>query len=955
MKACIMMKYKSGSRENTPEASLSTRVYEIGEVIRNAVRSQQAANPGMTLKEARGAKSVRTLEASILQTVPVIEFITNGDLRGATRAAIESRVASLPRELVEDSNARLNTLLAIADAIPDFKRIAGISSYLKEQAAPIILPELRDGFTLLKEYAGTLNGQLDRSATKDGIVMLNRIVGGMAKEVEVEAVRRSISIAPEPALDALRAIGFSDADMVPFHRLRSVAYEEARHILSDPKRSDFVEGVRTDIAEQKLRKIKKNPAEYSRVIEAVMHREGMQKDKSSAKKADAIVTKDLASGITQEEMLDWISTHVLVNILREQSRNIVSAALAKTPVGDILADPTLAAVNSRQIKDAALRLFEVDDSMQKTQVPSIETVQRKDYFFHVPAEATFGKAQLVPMEWLIDYSKITSQTTVEGFAEQMRRFSSSREIGLNMREEKDKRLELRVNTDRVFSIVGRGAGSEIAGIPLFVLDESSTGITIRHDKQLDGEERGTHKIAKPYGTYRIENSVRLSPYLFTIGDPYVQRLRDATALVANAADTVSGNLERTFISQHGERDVIPVTELDRYIRANLHELLNRPYEGKEVGRGVLKLDYFAMYPPEVRQQVIERYYAAGSLSDGLREELAGRTRAGEMKLSILDISGGYDASGISEIVSSLRINRSAGQIDAYVTSVLEEYAVKKGRMPQKILIVSREGMMSAFQYEHRVLEEAFQGHGITAGITKLEIVQQCIEAHKNHGSALNVPVLDGRIIEPDIVIKLFAYPYGTKYLEDDGVVMPKLPNGMLITPTPQSRKVISDKRINSAILEALRPQLEGMGVEVMPYVEINLPTIITSSTAARAARNIVAFMNENKNGYPEMEYSGAILKIADKLERTDGSEVRSVYPIPGGAMKSKAIEEVFVEERLVQLHKNGARNFVVQPNVMVINVDNEGNAMPKFEVRMIAFSKYHQSPLNGELSGMLRA
>lgn len=923
----------SVTRLDSTRARLAATILEIGSVVRDIPNGKEP--------------QARSLEISVLQTAPDVKFITNGDLRGSSEYVIRSRIALLPPEHVADTAARLDALLAVA-ASSHFKFASNATDYLKEMSPPVIIPEHGGAFTLLKSLSEGLVDPGKRDAYKSALEQAVSIDSQVRGKVYEEIARRYEQ--RDPTVAGLTRL--VQDEIAAVMELRGSEVEKAKNAIVEQK-----------IAEMKATRIPSeinaNLTLYGQRLGEIISRDGLTKDNSQGKTGQEALARlkvDLRSGIAAGEIEAQIARTVVADVIESSIRIAIRAALRQVGAENALFGDAPSTAG-RIIEIATREIASLGD------VPDTSTVrhvgsQTKQYTFIVPGVdggASFGKVQLVDAEALLRYSRVTRETTVSEMGILAKEFADTLKLPGNYHASSENG-ELKWMVDAGFSAVGRGAGSAIAGIPLITFDKNP-GIRIGYDHEYhDPEQMGKrHVDSRPYGSFKITNSLTFSPYSIAIGEPYAGRMGAATALFADLADTVAGNLSHTYLNGRNGSHVLSVAELETHIRENLHELANRPYEGAAPGRNVIKIDYFTLYPPEIRAEMLERFFESGSM-DGITKDaafvarLADLTRNGGMRLAMLDISGGYDGAGVSEMISIMRRGTGANQIEHYVRSVVQEFASKTGRTPKNVLIASREGMMTAFQFEHRVLQQSMLTYGRhfgieSVGITDLEMVEQSIAVARQSGSAFRVPTLDGRVIEPDVIVKLFAYPYGTRHLEEEGLIIPELPGGAIFSPTPSSRKVISDKRINSALLNALRNELDAHGVDVFPAREINV-ALKLSSSFSRATDQIIEFMRQNADRYPDMAYTGAILKLSDKLERTDGSEVRSVYPIPAGAMAGGEVAELFVYGRLKELYETGGSKFIVQPNVVTLTVDNDGNIPPKFEVRVAAYSDFNgNSPL----------
>lgn len=579
--------------------------------------------------------------------------------------------------------------------------------------------------------------------------------------------------------------------------------------------------------------------------------------------------------------------------------------------------------------------------------PRVETEQpKKPYEFVVPT-VTIGKSQLVSPDNLLRFGtgitmarsaaelEVEVQRLIDGSREFEQYFSStdykrrSQEKGADMFPLQtadfyppEKKAEM------LFSMVGRGAGSKLAGTPLFELRTDLQGVVATLDPTMDQ----TLRAEITYGTRSINNSVRLSPLVATIGQPYTDRLMLATQIVADAIDTVSANA-RAALSGRNNIGVEHATDI---IREELDKLLNTPADNQVPGRSVIQMDYFLLYPPAVRRKILETFQQTGSI-ETIQPLLSSLTSDGKMGMTIFDISGGSGGVGISELLSQRVFGRGSGHMQAYLDALLGSYESQTGRLPERVLIVPRQADLTLMDFEYTVVEKALKARGVgVVGITTIEMLQQSLEVARKNKQPLHVPTLGGNIITPELIVKRFTFLNEGKGTGYRGYIPLTLPAGVVLEPNNLSRIVASDKRINSAILYGLEPRLRPLGVEVMPYLELN----IQGPDMNDLVNEVVSFMEVSKEKYPEIDFLGAVLKTVDKIPGREGraGEVISAYPIPASVMESTQMQRLFIARKIRELTAMGVTGIIVQPNILSLMVDNNGILMPKYELKMMAFA-----------------
>lgn len=646
--------------------------------------------------------------------------------------------------------------------------------------------------------------------------------------------------------------------------------------------------------------------------------------------------KEVEDGISNEELLDALTKKITRELLLDMSSDAVDISLKEMGVNpnSVLSNPSaLSPLVDGVIPVAIRNLKPKSKPRSEIKSPRIEIRrQEKTYEFTIPL-VTIGKSQLVsPINLLRFGTSITTSETKDELSKTVEALiKSSKEFeGYFSPSEAAYYYPPEKKAEMLFSMVGRGAGSKLAGTPLFELRNDMDGIEGIIDPSLDR----TLQSKKAYGTRVIANSVRLSPLVMRIGRQYKDRLVQATQLIAREVDVVSGNLRNVL--ENSPAGAMSVEKVTDYVRANLNNLLNTPNENKVPGRSVIQMDFFLLYPPEVRRKILETFRQDGSLV-AMEKELARYSAEGNMKMTVFDISGGSGGVGISEILSKKVLGRESGHMRAYLGAMLGSYETRMGRLPKQVLIAPREADLTLMNFEYTEVEDALLSAGIrSVGITTLELLQQSIEVAEKTGRELQVPTLKGTVVKPELIIKRFTFPNEGKGVGYRGDILTKLPNGVILEPNNGSRIIASDKRVNSQILTALEPELDRLGVEVMPFLDLD----IAERPINELTNDVVRYMNSVRNRYPEVDFLGAVLKTGDKIPGREGGagEVISAYPVPASVMKSSEMRRLFIGKKIRELILKGVTGIIVQPNVLSLVVDNNGVLMPKFELKMMAFA-----------------
>ncbi|OGK42344.1 hypothetical protein A3A46_00345 [Candidatus Roizmanbacteria bacterium RIFCSPLOWO2_01_FULL_37_13] len=635
--------------------------------------------------------------------------------------------------------------------------------------------------------------------------------------------------------------------------------------------------------------------------------------------------KKLGAGITDEEILELFAEKLFRSILREFSQEVVDRAIQSL------------GLDFRRLINDPYSLFDVADEIlesvgeNKKNTPTkivradsvdLET-KAKEYEFTIPSITT-GKCQLVSAESLLRFGiALAPLQRLEDLeaAIQTSEFAPYFDDSTFRLYPPERKLEM------IFSIVGRGAGSKLAGSPLFVLRDDVDGLETSMGAS-KGEDISTQER---YGERVFRNSVRISPLMGVIGRPFSANLPKATRVITEAIDTVSANLEETLIATGRKR--IAVEEATDFIKDNLPSLM-RPTAVSNPGREVLQMDFFLLYPPDVRRRMIETFIETGSL-EGMRDELSELTREGIMRASVFDISGGAGGVGITEFLARRFLGKPSGHMESYLDAVLGAAEARLGKPPRRAVIAPRSADLTLMNFEYLPAEQALRQRDMSdVGISTLELLQTSLESG---ASQLGVPTLKGTVIQPDTILKRFTFPNEGRGAGYRGDLFLRLPDGVVMTPLNSSRIVASDKRVNLRIVEMMRDELAQFGIDPIPFLDIDL----RKGNFDTLSDEITEFMVTNRAAYPEIDFFGVVVKTGDKIpgrERIAG-EVISAYPIPASVLHSEEMRRAFIVKKLRELYLRGVSGVIVQPNILSLVADNNGTIAPKFEVKMMAFAR----------------
>ncbi len=440
--------------------------------------------------------------------------------------------------------------------------------------------------------------------------------------------------------------------------------------------------------------------------------------------------------------------------------------------------------------------------------------------------------------------------------------------------------DMRMIFEQLFSLVGRGAGSRLAGVPLTILDESTQGIKTQDIHDFPSAININYK----YGENKEAlNNFALSPRKIVIGQPYANNIQKASRLVMQAIDVVSQKLDEYIIKQKLQK--IPVEEVVEYALMHINQwvldLKLMKYNGPS-SRTHQQMDFFLFPTVNTRKMIIkDAEKNRGLLSSSAQELLQQETQEGILRLAIFDISGGAYGTGLSESIAKLAGYESSGYMDTYIESLITGYEVRMGKKPKNIVLSPRKADLTLAAFEYIPFVEKLREQGIQAEII---LAEQLEEALRNYDKQKPFQVMtwDGKIITPELIAKRFTFlGEGQEKEGDRGYIYTKLPEGVMILPSPASRIPASDKRVNGAILEALRPQLKQIGVDVTPSISLS---IVDKNSIEKVIKKIIKFGEINVDEYPEIKFLGLVLKVDDKHpgRKGKGDEVVSAYPISAG-------------------------------------------------------------------------
>ena len=506
--------------------------------------------------------------------------------------------------------------------------------------------------------------------------------------------------------------------------------------------------------------------------------------------------------------------------------------------------------------------------------------------------------------------------------------------------------DMRMIFEQLFSLVGRGAGSRLAGVPLTILDESTQGIKTQDIYNFPN----SININYQYGDNKEKfNNFALSSRKIVIGYPYVSHIQKASKLITQSIDIVSRKLDEYIIKQKlQKRRIVPVEEVVEYALKNVNEWVLDPtlmqYDGPP-SRTHQQMDFYFVPTVNIRKIIIkDAEKNRGILSSSVKELLQQETQKGNLKLVIFDISGGAYGTGLSESIAKLAGYESSGYMDTYIESLISVYEIKMGRKPKNIVLSPRKADLTLAAFEYIPFVERLRKQGVQAEII---LAEQLEEALYNYGGKkpFRVKTWDGKMIIPELIAKRFTFlGEGQEKEGDRGHIYTSLPAGVVILPSPASRIPASDKRVNGAILNALQSQLKQIGINIIPSITLS---IIDKNSIEKVVKEIIKFGEKNIDEYPEIKFLGLVLKVDDKRPGREGKgdEVISAYPVSAGIFQkisnTKKQEEIkeFIHNmlfhRINNLIDKGVQNIIVQPNLLTIFADGKDF----METKIVVYSR----------------
>lgn len=187
-------------------------------------------------------------ERVILQNIPTVGFVVDGDLRTDLRhnANVENRVDSLSLELVTDSQRRIDSLLSIMNAISSIASANRLEGYF-----PFVLPKTREGF-------GALQFISRGYATAFGLPRDGALIAGVNETVKALSVLdRVVSIAATNDKSVVISDLLEDARVLARLRLPGLLEED----------SSQIKKLRAIIAEQKLSRLRREFVQTDRGVD----------------------------------------------------------------------------------------------------------------------------------------------------------------------------------------------------------------------------------------------------------------------------------------------------------------------------------------------------------------------------------------------------------------------------------------------------------------------------------------------------------------------------------------------------------------------------------------------------------------------------------------------------------------------------------------------------------------
>ncbi len=225
-------------------------------------------------------------EQVILQNIPVMEHIVDGDLRTnlGSDANVENRINSLPLELVTDTQGRIDSLSSIMNAISSIAPANRLEGYF-----PFALPKTREGF-------GALQFISRGYAAVFGIPRDEALIAG------VNGTTKTLSVLDSAVLIAARNDESLINDLLEDATIRAML--KLPQLLEED--SHRIRGLRTMVAEQKLSRMRREIAQTESGIDysayELLINDIIEKERLSEQLEEAQKRKEIALSKSKEEV-----------------------------------------------------------------------------------------------------------------------------------------------------------------------------------------------------------------------------------------------------------------------------------------------------------------------------------------------------------------------------------------------------------------------------------------------------------------------------------------------------------------------------------------------------------------------------------------------------------------------------------------------------------------------------
>lgn len=275
-------------------------------------------------------------EQVVLQNIPLVEYVVDGDLRtgNGPASSVEDRVNSLPLNLVTDTQERVDGLLSTMNAISSITTAKRLEVYL-----PFVLPRTREGFGALqfisRNYAAGGSFPNDEKLAT-GVSEITKMLNGLDRVV-VTTARNDALLMSDLLEDA-----------------REVARLKLPELLE--KDSNQIGKLRAIVAEQKLSRLRHEVARvdgsieyssYELLINEIIDREGLSEQFEEAKKKRA-------------NALEQPKSTILNNLARRRSIQRVMSQLEE--------DPFLCVALAKRERMIPEELLNADEAIKKRAV-----------------------------------------------------------------------------------------------------------------------------------------------------------------------------------------------------------------------------------------------------------------------------------------------------------------------------------------------------------------------------------------------------------------------------------------------------------------------------------------------------------------------------------------------------------------------------------------------------------